>query len=205
MSNGQKYFKVVENCLAQEFCDYLIELGEKVGFVESTLNGAPARDFRRSLSCKLDLLHTSGGVSYTNSLHNSNAISSGLSQEHLDQFKQAILAHLPNVYKGRTLVDATTNSLNILKYTPGDFFKRHTDGSWQENGANSLITCQIYLNSLEVEQGGSTTFYREDGSVYLDYIPKQGSVVFFDHQWLHEGSLMVSGTKYAFRISGLYI
>ena len=182
------YFKVVENCLAPEFCDYLISLGERTGFVESTLNGVPARDFRRSLSCKLDLLQAS----------------SGLSQNHLDQFKQAIMAHLPKIYKGRTLVDATTNSLNILKYTPGDFFKRHTDGSWQENGATSLITCQIYLNSLGVEQGGSTTFYKDDGSVYLDYVPKAGSVVFFDHMWLHEGSLMNHGNKYAFRVSAMY-
>jgi hypothetical protein len=37
------YFKVVENCLAPEFCDYLVDLGERTGFIESTLNGVPAR------------------------------------------------------------------------------------------------------------------------------------------------------------------
>jgi len=189
MSN-HNYFRVVEDCLAPEFCNYLIELGERVGFVESTLNGVPARDFRRSLSCKLDLIDPL----------------SGLSGQHLYEFKKAIMANLPKVYKGKTLVDVTSNSLNILKYGTGDYFKRHTDGSWYDSSRNlcSLITCQVYLNTLSKDQGGSTIFYNDDGSLYMDYIPKQGSVVFFDHMWLHEGGLMLKGTKYAFRISALY-
>jgi len=69
-----------------------------------------------------------------------------------------------NIVDNTNINSHNTTNINSNN-TPGDFFKRHPDGSWQENGATSLITCQIYLNSLGVEQGGSTTFYKDDGSI----------------------------------------
>ena len=38
----------------------------------------------------------------------------------------------------------------------------------------------------------------------LDVVPRAGSVLLFEHRLYHEGSLLVSGTKYAIRTDVMY-
>ena len=65
----------------------------------------------------------------------------------------------------------------------------------------SKITVQLYLN--QSFEGGETTFLggaNEKEAV----IPKIGSVLVFEHRLLHEGSILLSGIKYAIRTDVMY-
>lgn len=99
--------------------------------------------------------------------------------------------------------------LNIK--VPGDYFAPHRDGSYirsNEAGSDraneiSYVTCQIYLN--EGFDGGATRFMSTtDESIGCDVIPKTGSVLLFQHDMYHEGSILLKGNKYAIRTDVMY-
>lgn len=117
---------------------------------------------------------------------------------------QRIQDYLPKEWKGRKLVELNER-LRFLRYNPGEYFKPHFDGSYMRtNGDVSYITVQIYLN--EGFKGGSTTFLNKfdskDGG--LEVVPKTGSVLIFQHDILHEGSILEEGRKYAIRTDVMY-
>ena len=180
------FFKVVEGCLPADFCDFLIQISESIGFVESTLNGKPAKDFRNSYSCKLNLTNKS----LINPLD-------------LENFKKHVSSFCPKEYFGNSFLDVTTSNLNILKYFPGNYFKPHTDGVYFDpEGNRSKITVQIYLN--DVEEGGETNFFDSNNNLVYSLKPKKGTVAFFDHTIMHEGAEVKKGVKYAFRVNAVY-
>ena len=89
-----------------------------------------------------------------------------------------------------------------------------TDGSEE-----SFITIQLYLN--EGFEGGNTTFISSSSKadnvgVVPRYImilfhckiftpvPRIGRVLVFQHDILHEGSILVQGTKYTMRTDVMY-
>ena len=102
--------------------------------------------------------------------------------------------------------------LRVLRYDPGTYFKAHYDGSYQRNdishpqyGDTSFVTAQIYLN--EGFQGGATAFLdpnSHDEATKINVIPKAGSILLFEHQLLHEGSLLEMGRKYTIRTDIMY-
>ncbi|CUA71038.1 hypothetical protein RSOLAG22IIIB_04430 [Rhizoctonia solani] len=51
--------------------------------------------------------------------------------------------------------------LRFLRYSPGQFFRKHCDGNYHdpESGHISYYTLQLYLNDIPPEQGGSTRFW----------------------------------------------
>lgn len=87
-------------------------------------------------------------------------------------------------------------ALRFYKYTPGQRFKMHKDGPWVEDGLTSQLTLLIYLN--DGFQGGDTAF-RD-----LSFTPRTGSALLFLHDTWHEGSAVVSGTKYVLRSDVMY-
>jgi prolyl 4-hydroxylase len=61
------------------------------------------------------------------------------------------------------------------------------------------VTCQLYLN--DGFEGGATRFMDySDESLGYDVIPRTGSVLLFEHRLHHEGSMLISGRKYAMRL-----
>jgi hypothetical protein len=107
--------------------------------------------------------------------------------------------------------NATAVGLNermrFLKYETGQFFAPHHDIGYvrgpefgERVGETSYVTVQIYLN--EKVKGGSTRFL--SGNRYYDVNPKTGSALIFDHDLLHEGSEVLSGTKYSVRTDIMY-
>lgn len=97
--------------------------------------------------------------------------------------------------------------MRFLKYEKGQYFAPHLDLSYvrgpefgKRAGETSYVTVQIYLN--EKIKGGSTRFLC--GNRYHDVNPKVGSVLIFDHDLLHEGSKVISGTKYSVRTDIMY-
>ncbi len=117
---------------------------------------------------------------------------------------------IPETWKGFR-VQGLNERMRFLRYEPGQFFLPHCDGSYErENGERSYITFQAYLN--DDFEGGATTFLRwhapsvghnpEDRE--YEAVPKTGSVLIFQHDMLHEGSVLKSGRKYAMRTDIMY-
>lgn len=86
--------------------------------------------------------------------------------------------------------------LRFYKYTPGQRFKMHKDGTWTEGGFTSRLTFLIYLNDGFV--GGETDF--RDFKIS----PKTGGALLFLHDTWHEGAAVNSGVKYVLRSDVMY-
>lgn len=85
----------------------------------------------------------------------------------------------------------------FYKYQKGHRFKGHQDGSYIRNKSEaSRFTFMIYLN--EACEGGETNFIKHSIQ------PKTGMVLIFLHQLYHEGSEVLSGTKYVLRSDVMY-
>lgn len=87
-------------------------------------------------------------------------------------------------------------ALRFYRYRPGQRFKMHKDGPWQESGHTSKLTLLIYLN--QGYQGGETDF-RE-----FAIQGEAGMGLLFVHDTWHEGASLVEGTKYVLRSDLLY-
>jgi hypothetical protein len=105
--------------------------------------------------------------------------------------------------------------MRFLKYYPGGYFATHFDGQYRrpDGSERSFITIQIYIN--EGFEGGETTFYKGNTYTYARHIndpdgspnpivPKIGRVLVFQHDILHEGTLLISGIKYTIRTDVMY-
>jgi predicted 2-oxoglutarate/Fe(II)-dependent dioxygenase YbiX len=100
--------------------------------------------------------------------------------------------------------------LRFLRYDKGNYFASHQDGCYirgleageERRGEVSKVTCQLYLN--EGFEGGATRFMDWDDSRGIDVVPRTGSVLLFEHPLLHEGSVLLSGRKYAIRTDVMY-
>ena len=107
--------------------------------------------------------------------------------------------------------------LRFLRYQPHTYFKPHLDGSYRRHGEagearrgeTSFCTLQLYLN--EDFEGGATNFlsqglWGEDDSttIKIPVTPRTGSVLVFQHDLLHEGAPVTSGTKYVIRTDIMY-
>lgn len=88
----------------------------------------------------------------------------------------------------------------FYKYSKGQRFKMHKDGAFVRGiGDTSIYTFIIYLN--ENYEGGTTDFQERSISIK----PKTGSALVFSHPLRHEGTVILSGTKYAIRSDVMYI
>ncbi len=86
----------------------------------------------------------------------------------------------------------------VYKYTPGQRFKMHHDGSYIRNeNEKSFYTFMIYLN--DDFEGGETEFER-----LFTVAPKKGSALVFYHPLRHEGKTLIGGTKYVLRTDVMY-
>lgn len=85
----------------------------------------------------------------------------------------------------------------FYKYSLGQKFKAHMDGSYERNETEwSLYTLMIYLNDNFL--GGDTWF--EDFVIQ----PKTGMALIFKHDLLHEGREVIKGVKYVLRTDIMY-
>lgn len=122
---------------------------------------------------------------------------------------EKIKSYIPNEFEGNP-VSCLNERLSFLKYSPGEYFRAHEDGYYirPDNTERSYITLQIYLNELNEEDGGATTFIKNTfNKIYQDYsvIPKVGRVLLFEHNIEHEGSILKNGLKYCIRTDVMYI
>jgi prolyl 4-hydroxylase len=85
------------------------------------------------------------------------------------------------------------------RYEPGQRFAPHYDGAFARSETErSHLTFIIYLND---GFGGGTTMFHDLG---VDVVPKPGMALLFQHFLLHEGCVVIRGTKYAMRSDVMY-
>lgn len=113
-----------------------------------------------------------------------------------------------NVYKLSSLYKHTL----FYKYDKGEFFKEHYDNEKKDGNKKSFFTVLIYLN--DDFDGGETTFitYKrnliknkiKNEKILTPIIPKKGKLLVFNHNILHEGSLLINGSKIVLRNDIMY-
>lgn len=107
-------------------------------------------------------------------------------------------AALPSPLCGMRPVGANER-FRCYRYRPGQRFAPHYDGAFIRNeNERSQLTFMVYLN--EGFEGGNTAFLDFEVSA----VPRAGGALLFQHQVLHEGCEVESGTKYVLRSDVMY-
>lgn len=161
-----------ENVLSHEECDALIE-------------SAKCRLQRSKLANKeVSQIRTSSGMFFE---ENESPLIHDIEQ------RVAQLMHLP--------IDHA-ESLQVLRYEPGQEFKAHFDyfsTDHPSSNNNRISTLVLYLN--DVEEGGNTTF----PNLNLSTKPTKGAAVYFEYFYnntalneltLHSGDPVIRGEKW---------
>ena len=168
---------VIENFLTDEECDYYIELTKDKVFEEAKINMG-------------DRQMMSKGVRNNDRLMIfDNNLAANL-------FQKAV-KFLPQTYEDHWVLDFN-EMFRIYKYSSGQRFKMHRDGSYIRNeNEKSFYTFLIYLN--DDFEGGETEFEN-----LFTVAPKKGSALVFYHPLRHEGKSLISGLKYVLRTDVMY-
>lgn len=113
--------------------------------------------------------------------------------------KEEALSSIPEGYHG------LNERFRYCKYSEGETFSNHLDGHYfRGNNIESKMTFLLYLN--DGYAGGETNFYsdKDKSELLFSYQGKVGDVLIFDHDIWHEGSAVLSGTKYILRSDLLF-
>lgn len=115
------------------------------------------------------------------------------------QLFERIRPYLPTVWDGRRIV-GLNEQLKFLRYTPGQKFVAHFDGSFcRPNTVNkTCLTVQLYL-SRKRTVGGATRFMGANGVPPVCCSPDMGRALVFQHNILHDGEEVKEGIKYTIR------
>ena len=105
---------------------------------------------------------------------------------------------------GKEVWNATrlNERMRFLKYTDGQYFKPHQDGTYltPDGTERSYYTLHLYLNESKGLKGGATEFFSRRWTPEYKVEPKVGRVLIFQHRdLLHSGEDVESGTKYTMR------
>jgi len=179
---------VIPDLLSTKECKAIIEVCEESGFDQALLNVGGGREvlstnFRKSLRCIIDDKKAAKII--------------------FSRLKHVIPQTLTK--KGQPWHCVELNErLRVLKYEVSDYFKPHTDGSYQrQNGDTSMLTLMLYLNTPIA--GGDTNFLSDEGQHQKRTVnPTTGQGLLFDHTLRHESTELEAGVKYAIRTDVMY-
>jgi prolyl 4-hydroxylase len=166
----------ISNFLPPEECDRYIALSESKGYHPATVEtGRGAK--------RIESVRNNDRVLYT-----SEALAADLWER--------IAPYVP-ARVGNSSPIGLNELFRFYKYTPGQRFKKHRDGSYIRNEWEaSYYTLLIYLN--DGYEGGETTL---TGHTVL---PEKGLALVFLHTVLHEGTEVKEGLKYVLRTDIMY-
>jgi hypothetical protein len=168
---------LIENFLTNEECDHYIELTKDKVFEEAKINMQGRQVMSKGIRNNDRLMV------FDNKL-----------AENLFQKASGFLPQTHKNYK----VTGFNEMFRIYKYSPGQRFKMHRDGSYIRNEhEKSFYTFLIYLN--DDFEGGETEF---EG--LFTVAPKKGSALVFHHPLRHEGKTLISGLKFVLRTDIMY-
>jgi hypothetical protein len=175
------YIQVLKNVLSPYECQELINATEAHGFKRASLytdifGKEYFSDTRKSERCIVD------------------------SPQFVAALEERLRPYLPAEFRSGKL-KGINERLRFLKYTAGDEFKPHVDGSYTaDDGAISRITILIYLNADYT--GAYTEFAGE--SDWMSVVPESGMIVLQDQSLLHRVPPLLTGCKYVIRTEVMY-
>lgn len=179
LDHDKPYIITVPNVLTQEECERLIARIDGEGPTMATIN-------------------TARGVRIKPNVRNNERVifdDPKLAELLLERARQ----HVPDEIHGMTLCGANER-LRCYRYRPGMRFAPHSDDAFHRNEfEQSWYSYLIYLNGGF--QGGNTTFLVEPE---VSITPESGKGLLFQHCLIHEGSEVLSGTKYVVRTDVMY-
>jgi len=176
---------LIRNVLTDDECSSLIKAAEETGFSYSDVAGEYPADYRNNerIICI--------------SKEMANCLWPRI-QRYLTPADIENIAPYGFGKEGIWLPVHLNEAFMISRYNTGSFFKAHYDGMYKRNmNEASVFTVTIYLNDNFV--GGEVNFLDENLKPTETFYPFTGTALIFNHDTLHEGSVVVSGTKYILR------
>jgi len=168
---------VIENFLTHEECDHYIELTKDKVFEEAKIN-------------------MGGRQMMSKGVRNNDRLMIFDHNLAKNLFQKAAEFLLP-AHDDYSILDFN-EMFRIYKYSPGQRFKMHRDGSYIRNeNEKSFYTFLIYLN--DDFEGGETEFEN-----LFTVALNKGSALVFYHPLRHEGKTLISGLKYVLRTDVMY-
>lgn len=169
---------LIENFLNNEECDHFIELTQDKVFEEAKINMRGQQTMNKGVRNNDRLM----------------IFDKNLAE---DFFRKAV-DFLPETHDNYRVLNFN-EMLRFYKYSPGQRFKMHHDGSYiRKENEKSFYTFMIYLN--DDFEGGETEFEN-----LFTVAPKKGSALVFYHPLRHEGKIIMSGLKYVLRTDVMYL
>jgi prolyl 4-hydroxylase len=169
---------VVEDFLSANECATLIESSEALGYEEAKVDAGGGGQIM------LKGVRNNDRILYTN-------------EQLAKKFWEKAKDFLPPIL-GNYFAIGLNELFRFYKYTPGQRFKMHRDGSYQRSESEcSFYTFLLYLN--DDFECGATAF---ENNCTIN--PKQGSLLVFYHPLKHEGKIVTAGKKYCLRSDVMY-
>ena len=168
---------LIEDFLSNEECDAFLDNASEMEFEEAKVNIHGKQTMMKMVRNNERILFTDFE----------------LAEKFWNKAKELIPVEV-GIYKAVGL----NEMFRFYKYSPGQRFKMHMDGSFERNENEcSFYTFLIYLN--EGFKGGATEFRN-----LFTVEPKKGMALVFRHPHRHEGKTLESGEKYVLRTDIMY-
>lgn len=182
----RKFAFALESVLRAKECDALVEASEHIGFHVAGVGGEMKQVVNTDVRSSFRLLSDDPVLAAS--------------------LWSRIRDHVPVVQRCRRVL-GLNERLRFLRYTEGQRFAPHYDGTFERKGTlnRSFLTFQVYLSDSAAIGGGATRFVGgaslDDGVQHadVDCAPEQGRALIFAHNILHEGAVVTSGVKYTIR------
>lgn len=168
---------IIDHFLTDEECDALITKSEGIGFEEAKVNIDGSQQMMKMIRDNERVMYTDLVLAY-------------------QLWKKLNPYVRPVIGNSRAL--GLNEMFRFYKYSPGQRFKMHRDGSYVRNETEfSYYTFMVYLN--DDYEGGATKF--QSGEFVS---PKKGRALIFEHSLRHEGARLIKGYKYVLRTDIMY-
>ncbi len=167
----------IDNFLSEAECDELIAKSEAMGYEEAKVNMDGGQRMMKMIRDNERVMYTDLVFAF--------------------QLWKRLKSYIRPVI-GNSYAIGLNEMLRFYKYSPGQRFKMHRDGSYIRNETEfSYYTFMVYLN--DDYEGGQTKF--ESGEFVS---PKKGTALIFEHSLRHEGARLSEGLKYVLRSDIMY-
>lgn len=174
------FYTYKENVFDSEFCDHLINTANSIGFEAASVDMYGRK------------------ISAPNIRNNERLEFNNLELSRIIETTILKKINFPKLINGKSYKYISSH-FRFYCYSPGQYFKPHKDGSYEEGDNKTFMTCLIYLNDTD----GGETILMPEGFKHRDkwiiIKPSIGSVLLFEHGIWHEGKEVIDGKKYVLR------
>ena len=167
----------IDHFLTDKECDELILKSEQIGYEEAKVDLGGTQAMMKMIRDNERVMFVDHVLAY--------------------QLWQKLRAFIRPVI-GNSQAIGLNEMFRFYKYSPGQRFKMHRDGSYVRSETEfSYYTFMIYLN--DDYDGGQTKFQSGE---FVN--PKKGTALIFEHSLKHEGARLTMGQKYVLRTDIMY-